>query len=106
MQRGSRVILVYDSFHQGAQLMLDHCEKMLLVGKPESYYRKLTARTQNALGRQFRKLKLETVDLPLSLGEHSGGEWGLEELVHSNLTNYVSPWLTRGEEEYAVCGVG
>lgn len=105
-ETGARIVLLYDSFHQGAQLMLDHCRKMFLLSKQEPYYRRLTARTEGALRRQFRHLELETMDLPLSLG--SRGEWNfsLEEIEAGNLGNYVVSQKYRWEEEHACRSVG
>lgn len=105
-ETGARIVLLYDSFHQGAQLMLDHCRKMFLLSKQEPYYRRLTARTEGALRRQFWHLELETMDLPLSLG--SRGEWNfsLEEIEAGNLGNYVVSQKYRWEEEHACRSVG
>lgn len=105
-ETGARIVLLYDSFHQGAQLMLDHCRKMFLLSKQEPYYRRLTARTEGALRRQFRHLDLETMELPLSLG--SRGEWNfsLEEIEAGNLGSYVVNQRHRWEEDHARRSVG
>ena len=96
-ETGAKIVLLYDSFHQGAQLMLDHCRKMLLLSKQEPYYRRLTARTEGALRRQFRHLELEILELPLSLGSRSEWNFSLEEIAAGNLGRYVTSQRQRWE---------
>ena len=88
-KNGYKLVILMDQMLQGFEEIVGGMEELVLLGRPEDYYRKSQAKCMTYLSGIDNPPKLQEVLLPMSASGLSDGTYEFGQLLEGNLGSFV-----------------
>ena len=88
-KNGYRLVILMDQMLQGFEELVRGMQELILLGRPEDYYRKSQTKCKHYLDGIENPPKIQEVLLPMSASGLSDGTYEFGQLLEGNLGSFV-----------------
>ncbi len=86
---GFQLVVLFERYDSKMEVLLPYMDELILLGRPEDYYRFAQDNCQSFFEEMDMDVKLHSLELNMSTGGLKSGCYGMAKLMEGNLAGYV-----------------